>query len=160
MAMRIVRRSVNPVSSEALSLRDMMSQLMENAFVSPDQYLSDWLPGNGSTSGGPAIDITEDNDSYIIKAALPGWKPENVELTFEGGTVTLKGEVKEETEQKDESTRWHRREIRRSAFARAVALPADVEAEKAKAEFENGILTLTLPKAEVVKPKQIKITAK
>ena len=47
MAMRIVRRSVNPVSSDALSLRDMMIQLMENAFVSPDQYLSDWLPGNG-----------------------------------------------------------------------------------------------------------------
>ena len=160
MAMRIVRRSVSPVSSDALSLRDMVNQLMENAFVSPEQWNTDWPYGNGQVQGGPALDVTEDNDKYVIKAALPGWKPENVDVTFEGGTLTLKGEVNEENEQKDENTRWHRREIRHSSFARAIALPADVEADKAKAEFENGILTLSLPKAEVVKPKQIKITTK
>ena len=160
MAMRIIRRSVNPVSSDALSLRDMMNQLVENAFISPDQWNYDWPSGNGMLQGGPAIDVTEDNDKYVIKAALPGWKPDNVDVSFEGGTLTLKGEVKEESEQKDESTRWHRREIRRNSFARSIALPADVEADKARAEFENGILTLTMPKAEVVKPKQIKITAK
>ena len=156
MTTRIIRRTVAPVSADTFSLRDMMNRLMENAFVSPEQWYSDGVP----SAGAPAIDVTENNDAYLIRAALPGWKPENVDLTFEGGTLTLKGEVNEESQQNDENTRWHRREIRRSSFARSIALPAEVEADKAKAEFENGVLTLTLPKAEVVKPKQIKITAK
>ena len=160
MATRIIRRTVSPVNNDVLSLRDMMNNLMENAFISPDRWYADWLPAGLSNQGAPAIDVTENNDSYSIKAALPGWKPENVDITFEGGTVTLKGEVNEESEQNDENTKWHRREIRRSSFLRTVALPAEVEADKAKAEFEHGVLTLTLPKAEVVKPKQIKITAK
>ena len=160
MAMRIIRRSVTPVSSDALSLRDMMNQLVENAFISPDQWNYDWPAGSGMGQGGPAIDVSEDNDKYVIKAALPGWKPENVDVSFEGGTLTLKGEVLEENEQKDDGTRWHRREIRRNSFARSITLPANVEVDKVSAEFENGILTLNVPKAEVVKPKQIKITAK
>jgi HSP20 family protein len=135
-----------------------MNRLMENAFVSPEQWASDWAPAN--TAGAPAIDVTENSDAYTIKAALPGWKPENVDITFEGGTVALKGELSEESEQNDENTRWHRREIRRNSFVRTVSLPTEVEADKARAEFEHGVLTLTLPKAEVVKPKQIKITAK
>jgi len=156
MTTRIIRRTVAPVTADAFSLRDMMNRLMENAFVNPEQWYSDGVPG----AGAPAIDVTENNDAYVIRAALPGWKPENVDLTFEGGTLTLKGEVNEESQQNDENTRWHRREIRRTSFARSIALPTEVEADKAKAEFENGVLTLTLPKAEVVKPKQIKITTK
>jgi HSP20 family protein len=157
MATRIVRRTVTPVPADAFSLRDMMNQLVENAFVSPERWTWEW-PGYNTNA--PAVDVSENNDAYVIKAALPGWKPEHVDITFESGTVTLKGEVNEENERGDENTRWHRREIRRSSFVRTVALPTEVEADKAKAEFENGVLTLTLPKAEVVKPKQIKITAK
>lgn len=157
MTTRIIRRTVTPVTADALSLRDMMNRLMENAFVTPEQWYADWSP---ATNGGPALDVSENNDAYVIKASLPGWKPENVDITYEGGALTLKGEVNEEQEQKDENTRWHRREIRRASFARSIALPTEVEPDKAKAEFENGVLTLTLPKAEVVKPKQIKISAK
>ena len=157
MTTRIIRRTVTPVPADVFSLRDMMGQLMENAFVSPERWAADWPAFGGGT---PAIDVTENNDAYVIKAALPGWKPENVDITFESGTLTLKGEVNEESEQNDQNTRWHRREIRRSSFARSVTLPTEVEADKAKAEFEHGVLTLTLPKAEVVKPKQIKITTK
>ena len=159
MATRIIR-TVTPFHSDALSLRDMMGRLMENAFVNPEQWFAEGTPFNGFGTGAPAIDVSENNDAYVISAALPGWKPENVDITFEGGTVTLKGEVNEETNEPADNTRWHRREIRRSSFTRTVALPSEVEADKAKAEFENGVLTLTLPKAEVVKPKQIKITAK
>lgn len=159
MATRIIRRTVAPAASDAMSLRDMMNQLMENAFVSPEQWFSGASPLTSPTSG-PALDVTENADAYMIKAALPGWKPDQVEITFEGGTVSLRGEVNEENEQTDENTRWHRREIRRMSFNRSLTLPTEVEADKAKAEFENGILTLTLPKAEVVKPKQIKIVAK
>jgi HSP20 family protein len=159
MATRIIRRTVAPATSDALSLRDMMNQLMENAFVSPEQWFTGATPLTSPTSG-PALDVTENNDAYTIKAALPGWKPDQVEITFEGGTVSMRGEVNEVNEQTDENTRWHRREIRRMSFNRSLTLPTEVEADKAKAEFENGILTLTLPKAEVVKPKQIKIVAK
>lgn len=157
MTTRIIRRTVTPATADALSLRDMMNRLVENAFVSPDQWVADWTPQG---AGSPALDVLENNDSYVVKAALPGWKPENVDITFENGTLTLKGEVKEEQEQNDENTRWHRREIRRASFARSLTLPTEVEPDKANAEFVNGVLTLTLPKAEVVKPKQIKITAK
>ena len=83
-----------------------------------------------------------------------------MDITFESGTVTLKGEVATENNEGDEKTRWHRREIRQTSFARSITLPTEVEADKARAEFENGVLTLKLPKAEVVKPKQIKITVK
>jgi HSP20 family protein len=145
------------MTADALSLRDMMNRLMENAFVTPEQWYGEWTP---AANGAPALDVSENNDAYVIKASLPGWKPENVDITYESGTLTLKGEVNDEQEQKDENTRWHRREIRRTSFARSISLPTEVEPDKAKAEFENGVLTLTLPKAEVVKPKQIKIAAK
>jgi HSP20 family protein len=157
MTTRIIRRTVNPWSAEALSLREVMNQLVENAFVAPNHWYADWTP---LAAGTPAIDVLENNDAYVVKAALPGWKPENVDITFENGTLTLKGEVNGESERNDESTRWHRHEIRRASFTRTVGLPTEVEPDKANAEFENGVLTLTLPKAEVVKPKQIKITAK
>lgn len=161
MATHIVRRTVAPVSADVLSLREMMNQLIENAFISPQRWLMD-VPGfgDGFGPGAPALDVTENNDAFVVKAALPGWKPENVDITFENGALTLKGEVNEENERKDEHTRWHRREIRRTSFQRTVTLPTEVEVDKAQAEFENGVLTLTLPKTEVVKPKQIKITAK
>jgi HSP20 family protein len=154
MATRIVRR-YEPFAAEALSLRDMMDRLVENAFVNPSQWLS-----NGGNFDAPAIDVAETPDGFVIKAALPGWKPENVDVTFENGVVTLKGEVKEEIEQTDEPTKYHCREIRRNAFMRRVALPTEIETDKVKAEFENGVLVLHMPKAEVVKPKQIKINVK
>jgi HSP20 family protein len=91
---------------------------------------------------------------------LPGWKPEDVDVTVENGVLTLRGEWKQEEEHKDDKSRWLRREIRYSSFERSIQLPTEVEADKAKAEFENGVLTLTIPKAEVVKPKQIKIAVK
>ncbi|MCS7062240.1 MAG: Hsp20/alpha crystallin family protein [Anaerolineae bacterium] len=153
MATRMIRR-YDPFA-EAISLRNMMDRLMESAFVNPAQ----WLSGSAGFDA-PAIDVIENADGYVIKAALPGWKPENVEITFENGVLTLCGEVKEEEERKDDTARYHVREIRHSSFARQVSLPTEVEADKAKAEFENGVLTLTLPKAEVVKPKQIKISTK
>ena len=156
MTSRIIRRTVNPASVDALSLRDMMSRLVESAFVTPDQF-ANWSPVPADV---PCIDVLETHDAYVVKAALPGWKAENVDVTFEEGTLVLKGEVNEGTEQNDENTRWHHREIRRTSFSRAIALPASVEPDQATAEFEDGVLTLTLPKSEVVKPKQIKISSK
>jgi HSP20 family protein len=150
----MVRRSGSSVPSEVLSLRDMMNRMMENAFISPEQ----WWGGEGFGRP-PAIDVTENQDAYVVKAELPGWKPEDIEITAEGNTITLRGQLSEEREQSDENTRWHHREMRRSSFQRTITLPTEVLADKAKADFENGVLTLTLPKSEEAKPKQIKIGA-
>ncbi|WP_240550383.1 Hsp20/alpha crystallin family protein [Candidatus Roseilinea sp. NK_OTU-006] len=138
-----------------LALSEVMDQLVRNAFVNTSRWL-----GDGFDFEAPAMDVVETPEGFTVKAALPGWKPEDVDVTVENGMLTLKGEWKQEEEDKDEKNRWHRREIRYSSFERSIALPTEVEADKAQATFENGILTLHIPKAEVVKPKQIKIAVK
>jgi HSP20 family protein len=87
---------------------------------------------------------------------LPGIKPEDVQLTVHGDMVTIRGETKSEEEKKGEH--YHLRELRYGQFQRTVRLSTPVIADKAQAQFENGVLTLTLPKAEEAKPKQIKIS--
>ena len=108
----------------------------------------------------PAVDVKETPEGYEFTAALPGWKSDDIDVTIEKNVLTLKGELKQDSAEKTEqpsNAKWHSREIRRSSFARSFSLPAEVQSDKADAQFENGVLTLTLPKAEIVKPKQIKI---
>lgn len=108
----------------------------------------------------PAVDLTETADAYRIEAALPGWKPEQVDISIEDGVLTLKGEVGETADAPVEGRTEHVREIQRTSFLRRFTLPTEVDADKAAASFENGVLTLSIPKAEVVKPKQIRIEVK
>ena len=151
MTNRMVRRGYSSGATDVLSLRDMMGRLMENAFISPDQ----WFDEYGMRM--PAVDVSEADDAYVLKAELPGWKPENIEVTCEGDTVTLKGQLEDEEQREDGNMRWHHREMRRTSFERSITLPTEVEADKANAEFDNGVLTLRIPKSEAAKPKQIKI---
>lgn len=106
---------------------------------------------------GFALDVYENDDALVVKAALPGVRPDEVDISVVEDVLTVKGETKSEEETKDGS--YHRRELRYGAFARSIPLPTRVDHEKAEATFENGILTITLPKAEEVKPKSIKIAA-
>ena len=108
----------------------------------------------------PALDVMEMPEEFTVKMALPGWKPEDVEVTVENGVLILRSEWKQAEEHKDDKSRWLQREIRYSSFERSIHLPTEVEADKATAMFKNGMLTLTIPKAEVIKPKQIKIAFK
>ncbi len=151
MTNRMVRRNYPSGSNDVLSLRDMMGRLMENAFISPDQWFDDF----GMRV--PAMDVSENDNEYVVHAELPGWKPENIEITCEGETVTLKGRLEEENQQKEGDKRYHHREIRRTSFERSVTLPTEVQADKANANFENGVLTLHLPKSEQARPRQIRI---
>jgi HSP20 family protein len=96
-------------------------------------------------------------DELVVKASLPGWKPEDVEITLTGSTLVIAGELKEEARRDNES--WVLNEIRRSSFSRTLELPEGLLGDRATASFENGVLTLRMPKAEEVKPKQIKISA-
>lgn len=136
---------------EMTSLRDAMDRLFEDSFVRPTRL---WP---GQLVGEIPIDMYQTANDVVVKASLPGVKPEEVDISITGDTLTIRGEHKEEHEAKQED--YFCKERRYGAFSRSVMLPVQVKTDKAEATFENGTLTLTLPKAEEVKPKQIKIKA-
>lgn len=136
---------------ELMSLREAMDRLFEESIVWPRSWLA---PAAQSF----ATDIYETEDEVVVKASLPGVKPEDIDVSVVGDTLTIKGEVKEEKEVKEQN--YIRKERRFGSFCRSFTLPVSVNPDKATAEFENGMLTLTLPKAEEVKPKSIAIKAK
>jgi HSP20 family protein len=138
---------------DLISLREAMDRLFEESFVRPS---GGRLAPAGV--GALAVDVYETDDAVIVKSAIPGVKPEDIDISITGDTLTIKGETQAEEEVKEEN--YIRRERRCGSFSRSVVIPLPVVAGKAEAEFENGILTLTLPKAEKVKPKAIKIKAK
>ncbi len=105
----------------------------------------------------PALDITTNKDELLVKASLAGWKPDDVEITLTGNTLTIAGEIKEQEHREEDS--WILNEIRQGSFSRTLELPEGLVGERATASFEHGILTLRIPKADEIKPKQIKISA-
>lgn len=135
---------------EMMTLREAMDRLFDDAFTRPVSL-------GGVSTALPALDMLQTADEVIVKAALPGLKPEEVQLTVTDGVLSLRGEFKQE-ERKDAT--WHIREHRYGLFERSITLPVDVQSDKARAEFQNGVLTINLPKAEAVKPKTINIKVK
>ena len=103
-----------------------------------------------------ALDIAESEDSLTVEASLPGINPDDVEISVHDGVLTIKAEVEHEEEQEEEG-KYYLRERRSGSFHRAVRLPLEVNAEAAEATFNNGLLTLTLPKVEEAKPKKITV---
>src|SRR3954452_19674854 len=134
---------------EAISLRDAMNSLLQDSFVRPGG-----MPAANAPTALP-LDVSETEDAFVVRASLPGVKPDDVQITVHGDTLTIRGESKVEEEKKGEQ--WHLRERRYGAFQRALSLSAPVNADQAQANFEHGVLTLTLPKSEAAKPRQIKI---
>jgi HSP20 family protein len=137
---------------EMMTLREAMDRLFDDAFTRPLSVRDGWSMAT------PAIDMYQTDNEVVVKASIPGMKAEEVQINVTGDILTLKGDIKQENEQKDRS--WHIREQRFGSFERSVVLPTDVKSDKAEAVFENGILTITLPKADEVKPKTINIKAK
>lgn len=135
---------------EMMTLREAMNQLFDDSFTRP--------LGMSGGSVLPAIDLYQDSEQVVVRAALPGLKAEDVQISITADVLTLRGEFKLENEPKDAT--YHLREQRYGAFERSLRLPSEVQSDKAKAEFENGILTISLPKAEAVKPKSISIKVK
>lgn len=135
--------------NDLVSLRDAMDRLFEDSFVTPRS----WIGGQGMTD--PSLDAYETANDVVVKAALPGIKPEDVDITLTGGLLTISGETKEETEQNDKN--YIRRERRYGSFSRSVSLPEGLNGDKADAKFENGVLTLSIPKSEQIKPKKIQV---
>ena len=139
--------------SQLMSLRQAMDKLFEDSFVRPSRALA----ALGEVTA-PALDVYQTPSEVVVKATLPGLKPEDVRIDVTGETLTIKGETKAEQEIKKEDYLYQER--RYGAFSRSVVLPGGLKTDTAEATMEDGLLTLTIPKAEEVKPKAIKVKAK
>jgi HSP20 family protein len=113
------------------------------------------FPAGESVGWTPSCDIYEDGDEIVVRAELAGVEPKDVDVRFENGVLTLKGERKLEKE--DERENYHRIELSYGTFTRAFSLPATIDAEKIRAESKNGVLLLHLPKKAEAKPKSIQV---
>lgn len=136
---------------DMLSLRDRMDRLF-------DEFTGRGWPGEESLTTGvwnPAVDVYETKDSIVLKADLPEVNKEDVDIFVQGNMLTLRGERKHEREVKEKD--YYRMERSYGTFSRSFTLPGTVEPDKIEATFAGGVLTMTLPKKEESKPKQIKV---
>jgi HSP20 family protein len=138
---------------EMRRLHDLLDRTMDDVWMRQDT-------SDGNLEGPAPIDVYETDNDVVVKAVMPGVKADEISISVDRDVLTLRGETKSETEEKDEERAYHFHEIRYRRYGRSLRLPTLVDSEKAKAEFEDGILTLTLPKAEAVKPKTITVKAK
>ncbi len=136
---------------ELMSLRQAMDRLFEDSYVRPTRA---WL--GGLTEMLP-LDIRHGRDELIVEAALPGVKPDDVEITVEQSTLTIRAKTSQERREGETGDEYVLQEIRRGEMVRTVTLPSGLEPEKAEATFEDGMLRLRIPRAEEVKPRQIRI---
>jgi HSP20 family protein len=138
---------------DLVTLREAMDRLFEESFVRP--RTGGIAPvGEGSL----AVDMYETDDAVVVKSAIAGIKPDDLDISIVGDTLTIKGETRTAEEVNEENYIY--RERRYGSFCRTLTVPVPVVADKAEADFEDGVLTLTLPKAEEVKAKAIKVKAK
>jgi HSP20 family protein len=138
-----------------LSLRNAIDRLFADAVVRPSEVMTWGLGTNGQS--GLAVDVYETDENVVVTAALPGVKPEDVVVSVQGDLLTFRADSKTEEEQTRGS--YHLRERRYGSFFRQLQLPVPVKTEGANARFDNGILTLTLPKKEEAREHRIQITA-
>jgi HSP20 family protein len=127
-------------------MRRAMDRLMDNTLTDDREVTSEW---------GLPLDVVEDENDYLVKASLPGVRPDDLEITYNKGMLTIKGEIKDESE--TTKGQYHLRERRYGTFSRSISLPTTVKPEDIQANYKDGILELHLPKTEEVKPKRIPI---
>ena len=145
--MTLIRRP-SPMA-EVVSLRDAFDRLFDERFFRP------MWPFDGEREVAPALDLYTTQEAVIAKIALPGVKPEGVDVTITDDVVTVRGSY----EQQHEATEagYVHKELSRGSFTRSFVAPTAIKPEAAKAEFKDGLLTLTLPKTEEVKPTHVKV---
>jgi len=138
---------------DLISLRDAMDQLFEESVVRPRTGEL-----TREAAGSLVVDMYETDEAVVVKTATPGVEPEDIDISITGDTLTIKGESRADEEVEEDNylcrERWY------GAFSRSMTIPVAVKADEAEAEFEDGVLTLTLPKAEEVKPKAIEVKAR
>lgn len=137
---------------DIVSLREAMNNLLEESFVRPRPGISG--PGMASSL---ALDVRETPEKFVVTASVPGVPSSDIDITVLGETLRIRGHRKEELEESPEGSRWLLRERRFGAFERTVSLPSTVDSEGAAADFKDGVLTITLPKADIAKPRSIPV---
>ena len=143
--MTLTKISTWPTLGRLTDLRDEIDRLFEAPLARTSEF-TDWTP---------AFDVYEEKDNFVVKAELPGMKKEEINVSLQDGTLIISGERKGET--KSEEAEVYRAERYFGKFQRTVSLPATVAVNNVKAEYKDGILTVTLPKSEEAKPKQIEV---
>ncbi|MBP8125371.1 MAG: Hsp20/alpha crystallin family protein [Caldilineaceae bacterium] len=134
---------------EFATMRNLMDRVFEDTFGPAQSLRTDALS--------LALDVAEQQDGFVVKASVPGINPDDLDISLTNDVLTIRGETKADTEIDEET--YHLRERRVGSFMRSVTLPVPVQADKVDAAYENGVLTLTLPKAEELRPKKIAIKA-
>ena len=137
--------------ADLMGMRDEMSRLFD---VMPGRSAFDMRLFDGDWA--PAVDVYENDDNVVVKTELPGMVEKDIEIDILGDTLTIKGEKKKEAEEKGDR-HYHRLERVHGSFHRSITLPGEIESDKAKASFKDGVLEIELPKKETAKPKQIKV---
>jgi HSP20 family protein len=143
-----------PVFRGFESLRRDMNRMFDEFFrgdiLADESFFGrDWTP---------AVDVIENNDAYVLKAELPGMNKDDVKITLENNVLTIRGEKKNEMEKKEGD--FHRVERSYGLFERSFTIPGSIKANDIDAQYKDGVLTLTLPKAEEAKPKLIDVKVK
>ena len=134
---------------EMLSLRDAMNRLFEESFVLPAR-------ASGGTLSMP-LDLRETEDAFIVDVAVPGVRPEDLDITVQDNVLTINAETRQEQQTGEQQANYHRVERRYGRFSRTLSLPAQVNADQVRATLENGILHLEIPKAEEGRPRKITV---
>jgi HSP20 family protein len=136
---------------EMSNMRRLMRRMFEDPYLAPE------FEGDQMAMWDLPLDVMESQDEYVVKASLPGINPDDLEVTYNNNTLTIRGEIKAEDEKKEQ--RYHLRERRFGSFQRSIYLPTPIQSDKVQANFDSGVLTLRLPKTEEVKPKRIPVRA-
>jgi len=136
---------------EALSLRNAMDQLFAQSFVRPN-----W--GSSASAGrGVTMDVLETEQGYQVRVGLPGVKPEDLDLSVQQNTLTIKGQFRSSVKP-DQQVNWLVQEISEGSFERSITFPKPIDADKIDTSFEQGVLSITVPLSEASRPKKISIT--
>ncbi|HEX8918854.1 MAG TPA: Hsp20/alpha crystallin family protein [Chloroflexota bacterium] len=136
-------------ASNYLSLRDAMNRLFESSYITPQMY--------GEQTFFPTLNLHATDDDVVAEIAVPGAKPDSINISVAGDTVSVSGEIK--GSQRRERGQTYIQENWEGQFQRSFTIPYQVDSDAATATFENGILTLTLPKADAIKPRKIQVTS-
>ncbi|MHB1294914.1 MAG: Hsp20/alpha crystallin family protein [Anaerolineae bacterium] len=138
---------------ELMTLREAMNRLFEDSYVQPGAR---WAPSSDGMTCALPLDVYTTDQEVVVVAGVPGMNPDKVDITIEGDTLTIKGEVQRPLD----NVTYLMQERPYGTFNRSLRLNIPVQADKAEATFEKGVLTLTIPKQEEIKPKNIKVTTK
>jgi len=146
------RGELDPFRRELNELRKEMDSMF-------GRFFGEWPsvePASGAWA--PFLDLSETDENLIVRAEVPGISPRDIQISLVGNTLNIRGEKKQEKEQKEEN--YYRMERSHGSFSRAVSIPCEVEEDKVDARYKDGVLTITMPKTEKARAKEIKIDVK